>query len=72
MTRRTVKKAAGAACKPGEGMLGPAIQRYFCEYLINQRQLSSRTIAAYRDTFRLLLAYFERDRGRPPRRAAGA
>ena len=66
MTRRAGKKLPDPACKPGQGMLGPAIQRYFCEYLINQRQLSSRTIAAYRDTFRLLLAFFERDRGRLP------
>lgn len=48
------------------GMLGSALQRYFCAYLINQRQLSPRTIATYRDTFKLLLAFFERCRGRKP------
>lgn len=46
-------------------LLGPPLQRYFCEYLINQRRLSPRTIAAYRDTFRLLLAFFGR-RGHKP------
>lgn len=40
--------------------LGPALQRYFCEYLISQRDLSPRTVEAYRDTFKLLLRYLER------------
>jgi len=40
--------------------LGPVLQRYFCEYLISQRDLSPRTISSYRDTFRLLLAFLER------------
>ena len=40
--------------------LGPALQRYFCEYLVGQRDLSPRTIASYRDTFRLLLEHLER------------
>jgi site-specific recombinase XerD len=39
--------------------LGPALQRYFCEYLIGQRDLSPRTIASYRDAFRLLLEFLE-------------
>ena len=40
--------------------LGPALRRYFCEYLVSQRDLSPQTIASYRDTFRLLLAFLER------------
>jgi integrase/recombinase XerD len=40
--------------------LGPMLRRYFCEYLVSQRDLSPRTIASYRDTFRLLLAFMER------------
>jgi site-specific recombinase XerD len=48
------------------GLLGPAIQRYFCRYLIDQRQLSPRTVAAYRDTFKLLLAFIERSTGKRP------
>jgi integrase/recombinase XerD len=60
MTRRRTKPRSTSATAPGEGMLGPALQRYFCDYLINQRQLSPRTIAAYRDTFTLLLNFFER------------
>lgn len=37
--------------------LGRLLQRYFCSYLINQRRLSSHTIASYRDMFRLLLPF---------------
>jgi site-specific recombinase XerD len=42
------------------GLLGPVLQRYFCEYLISQRRLSACTVAAYRDSFKLLLAFLER------------
>jgi site-specific recombinase XerD len=38
------------------------IQRFFQEYLSRQRNVSAATIAAYRDTFRLLLQYFGRKR----------
>jgi site-specific recombinase XerD len=40
--------------------LGPVLRRYFCEYLVSQRDLSPQTIGSYRDTFRLLLGYLER------------
>ena len=40
--------------------LGPILQRYFCEYLVSQRDLSQNTIASYRDTFRLLLEFLKR------------
>lgn len=43
-------------CNP----LGPMLQQYFCQYLIDQRDLSPDTIKAYRDTFKLLLRYFEK------------
>ena len=36
------------------------LQRYFCEYLVSQRDLSPQTIDSYRDMFRLLLAFMER------------
>ena len=39
--------------------LGPALQSYFCEYLVAQRDLSPRTIGSYRDAFRLLLGFLE-------------
>lgn len=41
-------------------LLGEMLRRYFCEYLVSQRDLSPRTIAGYRDTFRLLLGFLER------------
>jgi len=44
-------------------LLGPALQRYFCHYLIAQRNLSPCTIAAYRDSFKLLIRFMEHRRG---------
>jgi site-specific recombinase XerD len=35
------------------------VQGFFCVRLIQQQNASTRTVASYRDTFRLLLAYFE-------------
>ncbi len=40
--------------------LGPWLQRYFREHLLTHRNLSPATIAAYRDTFRLLLTYLKK------------
>lgn len=40
--------------------LAPAVQRYFCHYLIGQRDVSPQTINAYRDTFKLLLRFLEK------------
>ncbi len=40
--------------------LGPMLRRYFCDYLVSQRDLSPRTIGSYSDTFRLLLGFLER------------
>jgi site-specific recombinase XerC len=37
--------------------LAPTLQAFFTERLQGQRQASPHTIAAYRDTFRLLLAF---------------
>ena len=42
------------------------IQRYFQEYLVQQRNVSPATVAAYRDTFRLLLRYLRQKRRRNP------
>ncbi|WP_352878888.1 site-specific integrase [Mesorhizobium sp. M0959] len=41
---------------------------FFVEHLANQRAVSSRTIAAYRDTFRLLLDFAEATIGKAPTR----
>lgn len=41
------------------------IQDFFCRRLIQQQGVSPRTVEAYRDTFRLLLAYLPGHLGRP-------
>jgi integrase/recombinase XerD len=46
--------------------LAPTLQAFFTDRLARQRQASSHTIAAYRDTWRLLLAYASRQSGKPP------
>jgi integrase/recombinase XerD len=45
--------------------LGGWIQRFFQEYLVRQRNVSPATVAAYRDTFRLLLHYWQSVGGSP-------
>lgn len=42
--------------------LGNLLPRFFTEHLVQQRNLSPRTVAAYRDTFRLLLRFLQRAR----------
>jgi site-specific recombinase XerD len=46
------------------------LQRFFAERLLQQRNASPRTVVAYRDTFRLLLSYAERERGKAPAKLA--
>jgi integrase/recombinase XerD len=41
------------------------VQDFFCRRLIEQQGASPRTVEAYRDTFRLLLAYLPRRLGKP-------
>ena len=40
--------------------LAPTLQAFFTDRLITQRHVSAHTIAAYRDTLRLLLSYAAR------------
>ena len=42
------------------------VQRFFTQYLIEQRALSPRTIAAYRDTFVLFLAFAQKHLAKSP------
>jgi integrase/recombinase XerD len=42
------------------------LQDFFCQRLIGQRNVTARTVAAYRDTFRLLLRYAESRLHRSP------
>lgn len=46
--------------------LAPTLQAFFTERLVRQRHASPHTIAAYRDSFRLLLGYAERRLGKRP------
>ena len=46
--------------------LAPALQAYFTERLITQRNSSPETIAAYRDAFRLLLRFAHEQTGKQP------
>ena len=46
--------------------LAPTMQAYFTDRLISQRQASANTIAAYRDTFRLLLRFAAQSLGTSP------
>jgi site-specific recombinase XerD len=45
---------------------GALLQRFFAERLVQQQNVSPRTVAAYRDTFKLLLNYAGRATGKPP------
>ena len=45
--------------------LAPTLEAFFTQRLIDQRHASPNTIASYRDTFRLLLAFAEARTGRP-------
>jgi integrase/recombinase XerD len=46
--------------------LGTLVEAFFCKRLISQRRASSHTIASYRDTFRLLLAFAQKRLSRAP------
>lgn len=46
--------------------LAPVLQAFFTARLITQRDSSPRTIAAYRDTFRLLLGFAHEQTGKQP------
>lgn len=48
--------------------LAPTLEAFFTERLIHQRQVSPHTVVAYRDTFRLLLAFAQRRTGKAPMR----
>ncbi|HYB30801.1 MAG TPA: tyrosine-type recombinase/integrase [Solirubrobacteraceae bacterium] len=47
-------------------LLAPTLQAFFTDRLITQRDASPSTVAAYRDTFRLLLAFVEQHTRKQP------
>ncbi len=46
--------------------LAPTLQAFFTDRLIGQRNASPHTIAAYRDTLRLLLTFAQQQTGKQP------
>jgi site-specific recombinase XerD len=46
--------------------LAPLLESFFVDWLQRQRRASPHTIAAYRDTFRLLLGFAQKHLGKPP------
>ncbi len=55
------------AWRPGrERGSAPTLEAYFTERLVHQRQASPNTIAAYRDTWRLLLVFVQQRIGTEP------
>lgn len=51
-------------------LLAPSLEAFFTERLMHQRQVSEHTLAAYRDTFRLLLRFACTRLGKPPAQLA--
>ena len=49
-------------------LIAPTLQAFFADRLARERQASPRTIAAYRDTMRLLLTFVHHRTGKPPAR----
>jgi integrase/recombinase XerD len=49
-------------------LLAPTLEAFFTDRLLTQRRASPHTVAAYRDTFRLLLGFAHQRTGKPPSR----
>lgn len=49
-------------------LIAGTLQAFFTDRLSSQRHASPRTIAAYRDTLRLLLVFVHQRNGKPPSR----
>jgi integrase/recombinase XerD len=47
-------------------VLAPTLEAFFTDRLLKQRRASPHTVAAYRDTFRLLLCFIQRRNGKTP------
>jgi integrase/recombinase XerD len=47
-------------------LLAPILQYFFTEHLTSHKQVSPRTIVAYRDSFRLLLQFLKKKTGKQP------
>lgn len=47
-------------------LLAPILQYFFTEHLASHKQVSPRTLIAYRDSFRLLLQFLKKQTGKAP------
>ena len=54
------------SAKPSAPLFSQLIQDFFCQYLLEQRNVSRHTVASYRDAFRLLFEYADRHLGKKP------
>jgi integrase/recombinase XerD len=52
--------------KSSPTLVGPLLQGFFVEHLLQQKHVSPQTIASYRDAFRLLLQYVKKQRNIEP------
>lgn len=52
--------------KKNSSLIGPMLQKFFVEYLCNQKRASSETISSYRDTWRLFLLFVKEKYGIAP------
>ena len=52
--------------KPASPTFASLVQEFFTDYMVQQRGLSPRTVASYRDTFVLLLRFAETKLDKPP------
>ena len=52
--------------KPPSPTFAALVQEFFTDYMVQQRALSSCTVASYRDTFVLLLRFAEKQLGKAP------
>jgi site-specific recombinase XerC len=52
--------------KPVSPTFATLVQEFFTDYMVQQRALSPRTVASYRDTFVLLLRFAEKQLGKAP------
>jgi integrase/recombinase XerD len=41
-------------------LLGPLLKRFFADHLVHHKRASPQTVASYRDTFRLLLEFVQK------------
>ena len=52
--------------EPFMSLLAPTLEAFFTDRLMHQRHASPNTVAAYRDTFRLLLSYLREATNKAP------